>query len=148
MSKVYFATQHSDSAKSRLDKVRSLITRAGIADVVEKEDIVAVKTHFGEYGNTAYLRVPYVRLVVEVLKELGARPFVTDTTTLYTGRRHNAVDHLGAARDNGFTGETCGAPIIIADGLRGLDDVDMPVNGQPLKSARIARAIHQADFNG
>jgi uncharacterized protein len=145
MSDVFFTSAESDSTVSRLQKFERLIERSGLAGLIAKGDKVAIKTHFGEHGNTAFLRVPYLRAVVAAVRAAGGVPFVTDTTTLYTGGRFHAIAHLETARNNGFTYETCGAPLIIADGLKGLDDHEVPTSGEPLKSASLASAIVQAD---
>jgi hypothetical protein len=107
--------------------------------------LVAIKLHFGELGNLAYLRPNYVRVAVDELKKLGAKPFLTDANTLYTGTRSNAVDHLLTAYQNGFVLEVVGAPVIIADGLRGADEVEIPVDGVYVKRAKIGAAVALAD---
>jgi len=75
---------------------------------------IAVKLHMGEYGNLHYLRPPIVGRVVEVLKEKGARPFLLDTPVLYGGPRGTAEGYLDVARKNGFTAQSIGCPLVIA----------------------------------
>ena len=107
---------------------------------------VAIKMHFGELGNISYLRPNYARAVVDVVKELGGRPFLTDCNTMYPGSRKNALEHLECAWENGFTPLTVGCPILIGDGLKGTDDVAVPVEGgEYVAEARIGRAIMDAD---
>ena len=103
--------------------------------------------HFGELGNCAYLRPNYVKAVADLIKELGGIPFLTDCNTLYPGSRKNAVDHLTCAEINGFNTVTTGCHVIIADGLRGTDDVEVPVvNGEFCKTALVGRTLMDADI--
>lgn len=144
-SKVYFCDAHSQMGNGLLKKLCKIVT-AGLAGVVTTDDLVAVKVHWGEAGNLAYLRPPYARLLVEHAKEAGGRPFVTDTNVLYRAARHDAIGNLGAAAENGFTSETVGAPLIVADGLTGRDGEDVEVVvGKRVKTARMASAIVSAD---
>jgi hypothetical protein len=128
-----------------LQKLSELCDRVGLNDVIQERDIVAVKTHFGEAGSTAYVPVIYVRTVVDKVRKAGGRPFVTDSNTLYVGGRATAVNHLRTAAANGFTMETAGAPIIIADGLKGHDFEEVEVEGEIFKKVKIASAFVQSD---
>ena len=107
--------------------------------------MVAIKIHFGEPGNLSFLRPNYAKAVADVIRELGGRPFLTDCNTLYVGRRKDALEHLSAAFENGFGVLSTGSHIIIADGLKGTDDVAVPVEGGELvKEAKIGRAVMDA----
>ena len=110
-----------------------------------KKGLTAVKLHFGERGNTAFIRPVLVRPVVDAVLEAGARPFLTDSGTLYPGSRSNAVDHLNTAILNGFAYPVVGAPLIIADGIDGRDEVAVPVNLKHFKEVLIGSAIVRAD---
>jgi uncharacterized protein len=122
---------------------------SAICDVICEGDSVAVKLHMGEYGGSGYLRPPLVRRVCDLIKEAGAKPFVTDTTTLYPGRRFTASQYLATAVLNGFTEQSMGVPIIIADGEEGHDGewVDVPgrVSDCSLNRVKVAREIIKAD---
>ncbi len=142
---VYVSDLRTTPRHNLLDKVEALLDRAGIATRVRRGDLVAVKLHFGEPGNTSYLRPVFVRRVVEVLKRLGARPFLTDANTLYVGARSDAANHLEAAIHNGFDYAAVGAPLIIADGLRGNTAVRVPVAGIHCREVAIAAAVAHAD---
>ena len=146
-SKVYFTDFRTKAFGDGLPaKLQKLIKRAGIADLDLDGKFVAIKMHFGELGNISYLRPNYARAVVDVVKELGGKPFLTDCNTLYPGSRKNALEHLECAWQNGFTSLTVNCPILIGDGLKGTDDVEVPVNGgEYLKTAKIGRAIMDAD---
>ena len=127
-------------------KLKRLARRAGIADIDMDGKFVAIKMHFGELGNISYLRPNYAKAVVDLVKELGGKPFLTDCNTMYPGFRKNALEHLECAWENGFTPLSVGCPVIIGDGLKGTDDIAVPVEGgEYTKEARIGRAIMDAD---
>lgn len=146
-AKVFFTDFHTrDYGEGHPKKLKRLIKAAGISDIDMDGKLVAIKMHFGELGNCAYLRPNYVKAVADVVKELGGKPFLTDCNTMYPGSRKNAVEHLFCAYENGFNTVTTGCPIIIADGLKGTDDVEVPVKGgEYVKNAKIGRAVMDAD---
>ena len=146
-AKVYFTDFRTVAFGDGLPtKLKKLIRRAGIGDIDMDGKFVAIKMHFGELGNISYLRPNYARAVVDVVKELGGKPFLTDCNTMYPGSRKNALEHLSCAWENGFTPLTVGCPILIGDGLKGTDDIGVPVaGGEYVKEARIGRAIMDAD---
>lgn len=146
-SKVYFSDFRTKmNGDSMLIKFRKLLKKAGIDDIDYDKKLVAIKMHFGEPGNLAFLRPNYAKVVADLVKEMGGRPFLTDCNTLYPGRRKNALEHLEAAWENGFSPLSTGCPIIIGDGLKGTDDIAVPVkNGKLVKEAKIGRAIMDAD---
>lgn len=141
---VYFADMRSDHKQNLLDKLTKLYRRAGIGGIVDKGDLVAIKIHFGERGNTTYLRPQYLRRLVDLVKKAGGKPFLTDANTLYTGGRSNAVDHLETAILHGFDYAVVGAPLVIADGLTGKDYVEVPVNLKHFSTVKIGSAAHHA----
>lgn len=115
------------------------------AKCIDEGDSVAIKFHFGELGNVRYVRPILIGRLVELVKRAGGRPFVTDTTTLYRHHRHTAFEYLETARRNGFTPETMGCPIVIADGLRS-GGVEVAVRGAyELNKVSVAQAIYDAD---
>ena len=126
-SKVYFTDFRVHLGEGLPTKLKKLIRKAGIGQIDMDGKFVAIKMHFGELGNIAYLRPNYAKAVADVVKEAGGRPFLTDCNTLYPGSRKNALEHLECAWENGFTPLTVGCPIIIADGLKGTDDITNPV---------------------
>ncbi len=146
-AKVYFTDFRTIVGTSQCEKLKKLCRKAGIADIDFKDKFTAIKMHFGELGNCAYLRPNYVRAVADVIRELGGVPFLTDCNTLYPGSRKNAIDHLTNAEMNGFNTVTTGCHVLIADGLRGTDDVEVPVrNGEYCKTALIGRTLMDADI--
>ena len=145
-SKVYFTDFRTVLGVSLTEKLRKLIKRAGIESMDMDGKFVAIKMHFGELGNLAFLRPNYAKVVADVVKEYGGLPFLTDCNTLYPGSRKHALEHLDCANLNGFNTVTTGCQIIIGDGLRGTDDIIVPVpNGEYIKEAYIGRAIMDAD---
>lgn len=146
-SKVYFTDFRTRVGVSLTEKLQRLIKKAGITDIDMDSKFVAIKMHFGELGNLSYLRPNYAKAVADVVKECGGKPFLTDCNTLYPGSRKNALEHLDCANINGFNTITTGCQIIIGDGLRGTDDITVPVrNGEYCKEAYIGRAVMDADI--
>ena len=146
-SPVYFTDFRTVPNVSQGVKLQRLCRRAGIDKIDFTEKFVAIKMHFGELGNFAYLRPNYVKAVADLIKELGGKPFLTDCNTLYPGSRKNAVDHLYNAEVNGFNSVTTGCYVIIGDGLKGTDDITVPVpGGEYCKEAYIGRALYDADI--
>ena len=144
-SAVYFTNLRAGFNNSLLMKIERLAKAAGLDKIVKKRGLTAVKLHFGERGNTAFIRPLLVRPIVDAIREAGARPFITDSGTLYPGTRSNAVDHLNTAVLNGFAYPVVGAPLIIADGIDGRDEVAVPVNLKHFKEVLIGSAIVRAD---
>lgn len=145
-AKVYYTNLRALPGTSLLQKLERLVKKAGIESIDFKNKMVAIKIHFGEPGNLSYLRPNYAKVIADVVKELGGKPFLTDCNTLYVGRRKNALDHLEAAYENGFSPFSTGCHVIIGDGLKGTDDVEVPVvGGEYVKTAKIGKAIMDAD---
>ena len=146
-AKVFFTDFRTTVGTSMTDKLKRLCLAAGFKDIDMEGKFVAIKMHFGELGNLAYLRPQYAKAVADLVKEQGGMPFLTDCNTLYPGSRKHALEHMDCANLNGFNTVTTGCQIIIADGLRGTDEVEVPVkNGQYVKSAKIGRALMDADI--
>ena len=145
-SKVYFTDFRCPVGTSIQDKLKRLCLAAGIKDIDMENKFVAIKMHFGELGNLAFLRPQYAKTVADLVKAQGGRPFLTDCNTLYPGSRKHALEHMDCANLNGFNPITTGCQIIIGDGLKGTDDVEVPVrNGEFCKTAKIGRAVMDAD---
>lgn len=143
--KVFFTDMRCGINDNLLLKTERLVKAAGMCEIDMEHKFVAIKTHFGEYGNLSYLRPNYCKVLGDLVKSAGGYPFLTDTNTLYVGMRKHAVEHLENAALNGFTPQTTGCQVIIADGLKGTDDVEVPINGQYVKEAKIARGIYDSD---
>lgn len=147
-SKVYFTDfRTAFYGEGILQKLEKLMKKAGFEEMDFQNRFAAIKLHFGEEGNLAYLRPQYARIVADYVKKLGGIPFLTDCNTLYAGSRKNAVEHLATAALNGFSAESAHCPILIGDGLKGNDEISVPVpNGIHFKEAKIGRAVMDADI--
>ena len=146
-SKVYFTNFRATPRENLPQKLARLIKQAGMLDGIDfSNKYTAIKIHFGEPGNLAYLRPNYAKVIVDIIKEQGGRVFLTDCNTLYVGRRKNGLDHLDAAYENGYNPFTLGCHVIIADGLKGTDETLVPIDGEYVKEAKIGRAIMDADI--
>ncbi len=145
-SKVYYTNLRVESGDSLLKKLERLIRKAGMDTIDFDGKFTAIKIHFGEPGNVAYLRPNYAKVVADVVKSLGGKPFLTDCNTLYVGARKDALEHMESAYVNGFSPFSTGCHVIIADGLKGTDEVYVPVEGgEYVKEAKIGRAVMDAD---
>lgn len=145
-SKVFFTDFRAlNQNQNKISKIRKIFESANIGSAISKNDLTAVKLHFGEMGNDGYLNPVFVRQVVDKIKEAGGKPFLTDTNTLYSGSRSNAVDHLTTAILHGFDYAVVGAPLIIADGLNSKDSVEVNINKKHFKDVKIAGSIYHAD---
>jgi uncharacterized Fe-S center protein len=146
-SKVYFTDFRCRPGLNQQQKLEKLILAAGFDKIDFNGKFVAIKIHFGELGNLAFLRPNYAKTVVDMVRARGGKPFLTDCNTLYVGSRKNALDHLDTAYLNGFTPLSTGCHVLIADGLKGLDEAEVPVRGgEYVKNAKIGRAIMDADI--
>ncbi len=145
-SKVYFSDLRANASLNLLKKLEILIRKAGINSIEFENKITAIKIHFGEPGNLSYIRPNFAAALVKYLKTLGARPFLTDANTLYFGRRSNAIDHIRAAYENGFNPLVIDCPVIIADGLRGADYMEVKIDQEYCKTAKIGKAVMDADI--
>jgi len=146
-SKVYFTNLRTTSNMNLLQKLEKMVKKAGIEQIDFANKITAIKIHFGEPGNLAFLRPNYSKVIADVIKNMGGKVFLTDCNTLYVGRRKNALEHLDAAYENGYNPFTTGCQIIIGDGLKGTDESYVPVPvGECVKEAKIGRTIMDADI--
>lgn len=129
----------------RVKEIDSAMETAGINEIIDKNDFTAIKIHFGEKGNLGYVKPEFIKPVIKKLKEIGAIPFVTDANTIYRGERTDAVHHLMVAAEHAFHPKFLGAPVVIADGLRGNSYVEVDVNLKHFKKVKIAEAIYNSD---
>ena len=144
-SKVYFTNLRTTPKSNLLDKMERIAKKAGLAELDLDRKFVAIKIHFGEPGNLAYLRPNYAARMAKMLCKAGAKPFLTDSNTLYSGGRSNAVDHIQSAMENGYNPISAQCPVIIADGLKGTDYREIPLNGKYCKVPKVGAAIVDAD---
>jgi len=144
-SQVFFSDLKVEPNKTLFDKINLLLDRTDLKAKIKEKDLVAIKLHFGEKGNTAYVRPIFLRKIVDCVRRYKGKPFLTDTNTLYIGTRTEAVSHLTTAYEHGFTESAVNAPVLIADGLRGNSAVNVRIDKPIFKTVSISHAIHMAD---
>lgn len=144
-SQVYFADMRAGMKENLHDKLERLTDKAGLSTIIKSGDLVAIKMHFGEKGGHAYIRPTFVRRIVDQVKGLAGKPFLTDSSTLYPGERKEAVSALTCAIENGFAYAVVNAPLIMSDGLRGHSSQRIEVAGELLEEVDIGLEIIEAD---
>jgi len=145
MAEVFFTDMHAEFGNSLEDKMKRILKHADLESFIGKGELVAIKVHVGERGNLGHMNPSLVRAVVEEVKKFGGKPYLTDTNTLYSGGRHNGVDHAITAVQHGFTYATVGAPFIPADGIRGMDYTEVDINAKHFDKVKLASNILKAD---
>ena len=118
---------------------------AGMGKPFRAGDKVGIKIHWGEKGNKGYLAPLFTREIVLWLKELGAKPFVFDTTVLYSGGRRTGSDSLKTAAAHGFTESALGCPVLIGDGMDGSDVVEIDSGYRHFETVQAAGIIRRTD---
>ena len=144
-STVFYTDLRAGLRENLHDKLERLLDAAGLPQVVGRGDLTAIKLHFGERGGHAYIRPTFVRRVVDRVRALGGKPFLTDSSTLYPGQRKEAVSALSCAIENGFAYAVVNAPLLMCDGLRGHSARRVPIPGEILAAADIGLEILEAD---
>jgi len=144
-SKVYLTDLRASMKQNILTKLVILMNSAGLEDIIAPRNLVALKLHFGEEGNTAFIRPIFLRQIAARIKELRALPFLTDTNTLYAGARGNSVSHMNTATEHGFAYSVVNAPVIIADGMRGASFSPVEINQAIIKTAFLGKEIVESD---
>ncbi len=144
-SVVYFGDMRTKRGSSLPEKAERMLGELSMFKNIREGELVAIKLHFGERGVTSFVRPLYVRRIVDMILEAGGKPFLTDANTLYRGERSNAIDHINLAMRHGFAYAGVNAPIVIADGLKGKDYVEVDVGGKYFEKVKIASAAHHAD---
>lgn len=135
-SQVYYTSFKTSDHENLLQKLRRLMVTAGMKEIDFTDKYTAIKIHFGEYGNLAFLRPNYAKVMADLVKECGGKPFLTDCNTLYVGSRKNALDHIETAYLNGFTPYATGCHVLIGDGLKGTDETLVPIHGEYVRKLK------------
>ncbi|GAK61430.1 4Fe-4S ferredoxin, iron-sulfur binding domain protein [Candidatus Vecturithrix granuli] len=145
-SAVYFlAVPDGADVGRQAAAMKKLYKASQAADIIQKEDMVAIKVHVGEQHNTTHVRSELIKEIVNKVKGKGGQPFLTETSTLYRGQRENAIKHLLHAYQHGFSIETLGAPFIMADGLAGNTEHEVQIDAELHERVNVAREILVAD---
>ena len=145
-SRVYFiSVKNSDTLQLINQKLKRLLDESKVIDFIRKENKVAVKTHFGEEGNTGFVRPEHLSVICDGIANKGGGAFLSDANTLYRGRRLNSQDHLKLAHEHGFTKEVTGADVIIPDDTQKENVIAVEINQKYIKTAKLARIFIDAD---
>jgi len=138
MSRVYYSSARALKWKydnSMPGKLERLLNEFNLSNYFEPKEWIAVKTHFGSEGAHRIVRPVFLRKVIEALKNIRAKPFVTDTV------RIKGLDYLEVANQNGINHLSVGAPVVLADGLYGNDSIMMK-GVDVLSDIAVASVIH------
>ncbi len=138
MPKVFFSSARTlrwDYSHSSPGKLEALLNMMKFSDRFGKDEWIAIKTHWGSHGAFRIVPPVMIRKVVEAVKKTGAKPFVTDTVRIM------GLDYIDVANQNGLNHLSCGAPVVLADGLFGKDSILVKA-GPILGSIAVASAIH------
>lgn len=145
-SRVHFVSVDDSDAKEAVKtKFARLLDGSDVFDFVRPADKVAVKVHFGEEENTGFVKPEYIKLACERILKKHAEPVVTDTNTLYKGRRSFTAEHLELAREHGFTDEAVAAPVVIADDTEEGMSPDVRIDQRFIKVAKVAPLFKRCD---
>ncbi|MCL0094058.1 DUF362 domain-containing protein [Dehalococcoidia bacterium] len=144
-SQVYFIGSRTGTGRDMFAKLGKLLEQAGFSSFVQRDELVAIKLHFGEVGTTAFIHPSYVGFVVGQVKSRKGLPFLTDTNVLYRGARGNSVDHLRTAFAHGFSPLVTGAPVIISGGLKGQTSIEVEIGKKHFRTVKLASEIAEFD---
>jgi len=137
--KVHFIpASASDSLETIHQKLSALYAQAQFDHCFEPMDLVAIKIHFGEEGNTTHVPANYLTPIIDRMKTIKTKPFFIETCVLYKSQRSDAVNHILLAEKQGFSPAKTGIPVIIADGLRGSNEIEVKIPGKLFKTVSIA----------
>jgi len=143
-SKVFFIEiKESESEDNLIGKFKKSLKENSFFSFISEKDMVAVKTHFGEGQKSGFVRSPYLKVIGELIKDIGGLPFLTETSTLYRGNRTNAIDHIMHANRQGFSIENTGMPIIMSDGLMGDEEIEIAIEGKFYNKVSIASLVEK-----
>ncbi|MEE9150881.1 MAG: DUF362 domain-containing protein, partial [Thermoplasmata archaeon] len=141
MKEIYFVSARSEKFSydaSMVAKLEKMLRKMELSRYIAKGDYVAVKTHFGSEGGHRIVRPIFLRKVVEAVKAVGGKPFITDTV------RIEGLDYLETANMEGLNHLSVGCPVVLADGLSGKNYQKIKA-GKILGEIGIASEIYDAD---
>ncbi|MDD2679701.1 MAG: DUF362 domain-containing protein [Candidatus Omnitrophica bacterium] len=144
-SRVYFVKVNiSDPIAAVQDKLLRLLDKSNLFAFIKPFDSVAVKLHFGEEGNTGFVRPEYLKVICDKVKEKAALPFLSDTNTLYKGSLTNSKDHLKLAYQHGFTPAKVGAEVMIPDDQDQAQVREVNINQEFIQNAKVLSVYLEA----
>ncbi len=138
--KVYHILPHSKTftyESGLMGRFEAFLKDFDFSSYIPENELVPLKMHLGSRGAFKTIRPQFVRLVVDAVKRVPAKPFVTDSV------RISAYDYLEVAKNAGYTHLTLGAPVVIADGIFGNDSIKVYA-GETIEEIAIASAIHDS----
>jgi len=145
MSKVHFLRTDIQEFERNPKALVKFLNNTELFSSIKNKDLVGIKIHFGEDKNKSYIKPHYLKNLVEKLRRIGAKTLLFDTNTLYRGKRTNAVDHFNLAFfAHNF--RILNTPVVIADGLKGNDYIEVEVKGKHFKKAKVASLLRDLDF--
>jgi hypothetical protein len=145
LSKVFFWPLHASGRAPYAQRMRRLYKATNFGAHINSGDLVALKIHFGEQGGTAFVQPHWLIPLIDLLRKAGAHPFLTDTNTLYIGKRQEAVSHSLLAAMHGFDPLRLGAPVLIADGLKSHNQISVPGIGHHFEHCYLAGDLLDTD---
>jgi uncharacterized Fe-S center protein len=145
-STVYFAAvKDADDIQAVNDQLKKLLEKSRVLDVIREKYKVGIKMHFGEAGNTGFVRPDHVRVICDEVVRKCASATLADANTLYRGRRLNAKDHLALAHEHGFTKKAVGINVVIPDDKEKADSAEIQIDQKLIKTAKVARLFIDCD---
>ena len=128
---------------SRLNSLKSVLSELRLP--FSSGDRIGIKLHWGEMENENYLSPIYAKKIVAWLKTKKLKPFVFDTTVLYSGGRREGRQSLITAAKHNYSEKYLGCPVIMGDGLDGKDVIDLPAGYKHFEKVQVGKVINQAE---
>ena len=142
----YIKTDDGDAVETLKKKFSALLEKSGALDFISAKESGVVKIHFGEEGNTGYVKPEYIGVLTKAVRKKGASFVLADTNTLYKGRRMESAEHTRLALDHGFTPEATGAEVIIPDEKAKGQTAKLDIGQKFIKTAKVLKLFVDADF--
>ena len=145
-NKVFFTRiSDSDTKENIIKKFALLLDKSNLFSFITKKEKTAIKIHFGEESNTGFVKPEFVRVAVDRIISRKASVVITDTNTLYRGKRLNSADHLKLAQQHGFVKEITGAETTIAEDSIDKKRDEIKLDGKFIKTAKIPPLFRTMD---
>lgn len=144
-SNVYFVKSAGLNAEERLTALSKILSGFGSSFKFDSGEIVPVKITIGDSQCVYNVSAELIKQVVFKIKSDKAKPFLFDTSVIYTGQRQNAVDHLNLVQNKGISHSKTGAPFVVADGLLGQDGREFEIDSPHIKKIKVPSFIGMLD---
>ncbi len=137
-SKVWYApVENGDDLQEVAERLSSVLNSFDLSGFISPGTTAQIKLHFGEEHNKGHVSPVLVRVLSHAVDACGGTSVISDTNTLYRGRRTNGADHLALAREHGFTDEATGGRVVVADEKGGYAVSEVPVHGRFVSLAKV-----------